>query len=104
MPYTKEELQQNEYYQNLKDADEQAYLIQKDYYKTTFYNSPEFSANDGSLVVRDENGMMLLFENPYGGELYDDETTVIPKTLEVEQYRINDDILDEVLDRNITEL
>ena len=47
---------------------------------------------------------MLLFESPYDGELYDDETTIIPHTLEVVQYRINEDILDEVLDRTITEL
>jgi|TARA_R100001463_G_scaffold111851_3_gene166819 uncharacterized phage-like protein YoqJ len=104
MPYTKEELQQNEYYQNLKDADEQAYLARRDYYKTQFYDSAEFAANDGSLVVRDENGTMLLFENPYTGELYDDETTVLTKTLETPQYRINDDILEEVIDRNIIEL
>jgi hypothetical protein len=47
---------------------------------------------------------MLLFEDPYSGELYDDETTVITKTLETPQYRINDDILDEVIDRDIIEL
>jgi len=104
MPYTKEQLQKNEYYQNLKDADEQAYLAQREYYKTQFYDSPEFGSNDGSLVVRDTNGTMLLFEDPYNGVLYDDETTVIVKNLSTPQYRINDEILDEVIDRDITEL
>jgi hypothetical protein len=104
MPYTQEELLQNEYYQNLKDADEQAYIQQRELYKTRSYANNTPGVNDDSLVVRDESGIMLLFENPYTGEFYDDETTTLTKTLETEQYRINDSILDEVLDRDITEL
>ena len=104
MPYTKEELQQNEYYQNLKNADEQAYIQQRELYKTRSVANNNPNVNDGSLIIRDETGVMLIFENPYTGEFYDDETTMIPKTLETEQYRINDSILDEVLDRDIIEL
>ena len=55
-------------------------------------------------MVRDQSGTILLFESPYDGTLFDDESTVIPKTLEVQQYRINDPILDEVIDREFSEL
>ena len=102
MPYTQEELQQNEYYQNLINADEQAYESQRELYRTAFLSSG--GENDGSLLVKDNDGTILLFENPYTGELYEDETTSYSKALEVEQFKINEDILDEVINRNITEL
>ena len=102
MPYTQEELQQNEYYQNLINAEEQAYESQRELYRTAFLNSG--GENNGSLLTRDQDGTILLFENPYTGTLYQDETTTYVKTLEVEQFKINETILDEVIDRQITEL
>ena len=102
MPYTQEELQNDEFYQNLISQDEQAYEAQRELYKTAFLDNG--GENDGSLLVRDQDGTILLFENPYTGLLYEDETTTYLKNLDVEQYKINDDILDEILDRNITEL
>ena len=102
MPYTQEELQQNEYYQNLINADEQAYESQRELYRTAFLNSG--GENNCSLLTRDQDGTILLFENPYTGTLYQDETTTYVKTLEVEQFKINETILDEVIDRQITEL
>ena len=102
MPYTQEELQQNEYYQNLINADEQAYESQRELYRTAFLNSG--GENNGSLLTREQDGTILLFENPYTGTLYQDETTTYVKTLEVEQFKINETILDEVIDRQITEL
>ena len=102
MPYTQEELQQNEYYQNLINADEQAYESQRELYRTAFLNSG--GENNGSLLTRDQDGTILLFVNPYTGTLYQDETTTYVKTLEVEQFKINETILDEVIDRQITEL
>lgn len=102
MPYTQEELQNNEFYQNLISQDEQAYEAQRELYKTAFLDNG--GENDGSQLVRDQDGTILLFENPYTGDLYNDETSTIVKTMEVEQFRINDDILDEVIDRGIIEL
>ena len=102
MPYTQEELQQNEYYQNLINADEQAYEAQRELYRTAFLNSG--GEDNGILLTRDENGTILLFENPSTGILYQDETTTYIKTLEVEQFKINETILEEVIDREITEL
>jgi hypothetical protein len=106
MPYTKKELESNEYYQNLKDEEEQKYLQQRELLRTAAATNPGSGGipADGRLLVRDAAGTILLFESPYSGELFNDETTVIPKTLEVRQYRINDPILDEVIDREITEL
>lgn len=106
MPYTKKELQSNSYYQNLKDEEEQKYLQQRELLKTAAATNPGSGGipADGRLLVRDNTGAILLFESPYDGTLYEDESTTIPKTLEVRQYRINDDILNEVIDREFTEL
>ena len=51
MPYTKEELENNEYYINLRDEDEQLYLGQRELYKTAFFGNG--GVDDGSLLVRD---------------------------------------------------
>ena len=40
MPYTIEELESNEYYQNLKDEEEQKYLQQRELYKTAAATIP----------------------------------------------------------------
>ena len=106
MPYTKKELQSNEYYQNLKDEEEQKYLQRRELLKTAAATNPGSGGipADGRLLVRDQSGTILFFESPYDGILFDDESTVIPKTLEVQQYRINDAILDEIIDREFTEL
>jgi hypothetical protein len=102
MPYTKEELENNEYYTNLRDEDEQLYLGQRELYKTAFLGNG--GTDDGSLLVRDEDGTILLFENPWTEELYKDETTTLIQSLEVEQFKINEDILNDVIDRDIVEI
>ena len=106
MPYTKQELLNNSYYQNLKDEEEQKYLQRRELLKTAAATNPGSGGipADGSLLTRDSSGAILLFESPYDGTLFNDETTVIPKTLEVEQYRIDDPILEEVIDRQFSEL
>ena len=75
MPYTKEELKDLAFYQNLLDADEQAYLVEKERLQTLVDVSGSYY--DGSLIVRDEAGTIKLFENPYTGELYDDQTSTL---------------------------
>jgi hypothetical protein len=104
MPYTRQELEKNEYYQNLKDEEEQKYLQQRELYKTAAATNPGTGGITGRLVPRDASNTILLFEDPYSGEMYNDETTILPHGLEVDQYRINDDILDEVIDRDMIEL
>ncbi len=102
MPYTKEELENNEYYTNLRDEDEQLYLGQRELYKTAFLGNG--GTDDGSLLVRDEDGTILLFENPWTEELYKDETTTLIQSLDVVQFKINEDILNDVIDRDIVEI
>ena len=59
MPYTKEELKNNTFYQNLIDEDEQQYLTEIERLKTKI--SVSGSAYDGSLITRDERGTIKLF-------------------------------------------
>ena len=101
MPYTKEELKNNTFYQNLIDEDEQQYLTEIERLKTKI--SVSGSAYDGSLIARDESGTIKLFENPYTGELYDDETTTLFATTVVEQLK-DDDTINQIIDRDIREL
>ena len=102
MPYTKEELENNEYYKNLRDEDEQLYLGQRELYRTAFFGNG--GIDDGSLLIRDEDGTILLFENPWTEELYKDETTTLIQPLDVVQFKINEDILNDVIDRDIIEI
>ena len=101
MPYTKEELKDLAYYQNLLDADEQAYLVEKERLQSLVDVSGAYF--DGSLIVRDEAGTIKLFENPYTGELYDDESSTLYAPRIVEQLK-DDDSINEILNRNIREL
>ena len=101
MPYTKEELKDLAYYQNLLDADEQAYLVEKERLQSLVDVSGSYY--DGSLIVRDEAGTIKLFENPYTGELYDDESSTLYAPRIVEQLK-DDDSINEILNRNIREL
>ena len=101
MPYTKEELKDLAYYQNLLDADEQAYLVERERLQSLVDVSGSYY--DGSLIVRDEAGTIKLFENPYTGELYDDESSTLYAPRIVEQLK-DDDSINEILNRNIREL
>ena len=101
MPYTKEELKDLAYYQNLLDEDEQAYLVEKERLQSLVDVSGSYY--DGSLIVRDEAGTIKLFENPYTGELYDDESSTLYAPRIVEQLK-DDDSINEILNRNIREL
>ena len=75
MPYSKEELKELPFYQNLVDGDEQAYLQNREVINMKMAISG--SAYDGSLISRDENGKILLFENPYTNKLYDNTNSGI---------------------------
>ena len=67
MPYTQEELQELEFYQNLINEDEQRYLANREILDARFRASG--SADDGSQTIRDDEGNILVFESPYTGEL-----------------------------------
>jgi len=95
MPYTPEELQELAFYQNLVNEVERERL--------QALAGISGSAYDGSLLVRGEDGSIRLFEDPYTGELYDDETTTLFVKRKVDQLK-DDDFINDIIDRNITEL
>jgi hypothetical protein len=101
MPYTQEELKDLAFYQNLINEDEQNYLVERERLQTLVAASG--SGYDGGLLTRDESGTIKLFENPYTGVLYDDETTTLFVPKVVDQLR-DDDSINEILNRNIREL
>ena len=101
MPYTPEELQELSFYQKLVDEEEQKYLVERERLQALAGISG--SAYDGSLLVRGEDGSIRLFEDPYTGELYDDETTTLFVKRKVDQLK-DDDFINDIIDRNITEL
>tara|TARA_R110002020_G_scaffold463437_1_gene683498 strand:- start:161 stop:466 length:306 start_codon:yes stop_codon:yes gene_type:complete len=101
MPYTPEELQELSFYQNLIDEEEQKYLVERERLQALVGISG--SAYDGSLLVRSETGAIRLFEDPYTGEIYDDETTTLFVSRKVDQLK-DDDSINDIIDRNITEL
>ena len=101
MPYTKEELKDLAFYQNLINEDEQNYLIERERLQALVAVSG--SGYDGGLLTRDESGTIKLFENPYTGQLYDDETSTVFVSKVVARLR-DDDSINEILNRNIREL
>lgn len=101
MPYTQEELQQLEWYQNLIDADEKAYLSKKDSLLEMITVSG--SADDGSNLIRDDNGVILVFENPYTNTLNEDPESRVLYDTRVDTLK-NDGRVDDILDREFGEL
>ena len=101
MPYTQEELKNLPFYQSLIDADEQEYLIKRELLLTKLEISG--SAYDGGLLARNENGVIQAFEDPYTGELYEDETSVLYVSRVVDQLKDTDEI-DGIIDRELREL
>ena len=101
MPYTKEELKELPFYQNLLNEDEQNYLSERERLKQAALEQGE--AYSGDQLVRDESGTIRIFENPYTGELYEDEAAQLYHSIIVDQLK-DDDSINEILDREIREL
>ena len=101
MPYTPEELQELAFYQNLVNEEEQKYLVERE--RLQGLAGISGSAYDGSLLVRNQQGVIQLFENPYTGEIYDDETTTLFVTRKVDQLK-DDDSINNIINRDIREL
>ena len=101
MPYSKEELKELPFYQNMVDGDEQAYLQNRELIQRRIAISG--SAYDGNLISRDDDGTILLFEDPYTGKLYEDETTELYVPRSVDQLK-DDDSINQIIDRTFREL
>ena len=70
MPYTADELKELEFYQNLLVEDEEKYLNQRDLH---ILRSQYSGSADLGATFRDNEGRVLIFENPYTGELKDEQ-------------------------------
>ena len=101
MPYTPEELNELAFYQNLVNEEEQKYLVKRERAQLSMNLSG--SAYDGSLLTRNSSGEIELYENPYTGELYDDETTILYVSRAVDQLK-DDDSINNIINRDIREL
>jgi len=100
MPYTQEELQKLDFYQNLINEDEQQYLQKKADLELRADISG--SANRGA-VVRDKSNTILLFEDPYQNQLQEDESSKIVYDLKVKKLK-TDDSINQILSREFREL
>ena len=101
MPYTPEELKNLTWYQNLIDEDEQRYLQRKALLELRSVKSG--SAYDGSLLLRNEAGSVLLFEVTYENKLHKDESTRIVYNTELRALK-SDDSINAIIDREFREL
>lgn len=102
MPYTQEELKKSTFYQQLIDRDEQEYLQRRALLLERAAASG--SADDGSLLSRDQEGNILLFEDPYTGKLYEDPSSKIIHSTVVNQLKDNETVVNDILDRELREL
>ena len=102
MPYTQEELQKLDFYQNLINEDEQRYLQNRE--TLLILAAESGSSDDGKLVLRSEDGNVLVFENPYTGELYPEDPSVKVIVSLISDNLRNDVTINEILDREIREL
>ena len=109
MPYTPEELNELAFYQNLINEEEQKYLVKREQAQLSMALSG--SSYAGTLLTRNSSGDigggamgdLELFENPYTGELYDDETTILYVDRIVDQLK-DDDSINDTINRDIREL
>ena len=102
MPYTQEELKKSTFYQQLIDRDEQEYLQRRALLLERAAVSG--SADDGSLLYKDQEGNILLFEDPYTGKLYEDPSSKIIYGTIVNQLKDNETVVNSILDRELREL
>lgn len=100
MPYTQEELQKLDFYQNLINEDEQQYLQKKA--DLELQADISGSANRG-VIVRDKSNTILLFEDPYQNQLQEDESSKIVYDLKVKKLK-TDDSINQILSREFREL
>jgi hypothetical protein len=98
MPYTEEELQDNEHYSSIKERDEIKY---HDLFLKT---NTKFLDNDGNTkdTLLDKNDVIQLFENPTSGETYDDENQYLYVQIYQRRYRTKKKTLD-FIDREFKE-
>ena len=110
MPYTKEELNKNEYYQKLKEADRESYLIKLNNARS-LDSGAVVVTEDGNQVItpkteplRNEAGTFLLYEDPFDdGRNLQDLDQQLEISLKSPLYNTAP-LWDNIIDREIKEL
>ena len=90
------------WYQNLIDEDEQAYLSKKEL--LLLESNISGSADDGTILIRDDENTILLFENPYTNIIPQDPSTNYVHSLVVGKLKDDESSVNSILDRNFEEL
>ena len=107
MPYTEDELRDNLHYQSLKERDEIKYeqKFQKDLSKflTKEGSTAETKNKILKTSLRDNNGVIRLFENFNNGETYSNLSQKLYVEVYQRRYRTKEDTFD-YIDREFKEL
>ena len=70
MPYTKEELENNEFYQAIANSARDEYEAEKQFRLDNFNASGSQPGNN--LLIRKENGAIVSYEDPETGQAFND--------------------------------
>ena len=100
MPYTKEELDSNEHYQDIISANRRAYDEQVE--REFVAMRATGSRANSTPTLRNEDGSIILYEDPDDGSGLDRPNQYVD--VEMKQPTIRKKLLDSVVDRAITEL
>lgn len=106
MPYTKEQLLNNEYYQNLKLEAEREYEENRNAILAEFEYSSSMDGGMNSKIPRlnsNPNSPIQSFENPATGKAPDDPTNWVTLSRKQIEYKRGDG-LGEVLNREFSDL
>tara|TARA_A100001201_G_C4090777_1_gene201959 strand:- start:2015 stop:2326 length:312 start_codon:yes stop_codon:yes gene_type:complete len=101
MPYTKEQLENNEYYQSLKLEASREYEAEKARVVAEFAASSSMDDNN-QLLRLGENGPIQSYEDPSTGMPQDDPTGWIKIDRKQPKYKRGDE-LDEIINRDFAE-
>ena len=100
MPYTPEELLENEFYSTLKERDEVAYELEYQKTKNAF-ETRELEIDDtltearlNKLTLRNKNDVVQLYETPQTGETYASNNQKIYIDIYQRRYRSKKDTVD----------
>jgi len=100
MPYTKEELENNEFYQAIANSARDEYEAEKQFRLDNFNASGSQPGNN--LLIRKENGAIVSYEDPETGQAFNDPSGWVKLEREVMKLK-RGSTLDDLIDRQFSE-
>ena len=100
MPYTKEELENNEFYQAIANSAKDEYEAEKQFRLDNFNASGSQPGNN--LLIRKENGAIVSYEDPETGQAFNDPSGWVKLEREVTKLK-RGSTLDDLIDRQFSE-